>query len=605
MTGVLEPGEEAAAPASRRAVHEPAPKPWAALAVALIAGVGLFALAVRSLYVGQGQSYDSLLYARSLWGIGHGVWHNPAYGTHAFGIHANVVLLLLAPLTWLLPAALVLAAAQATAFAATLSVVARRAGPDALLAVALAVLSPLLMNPWLFDLRPGPLAVPLLAAALLRLRARGALDLRVGLLVIGATLVREEFAVVAAAGLVLAPLGRRDLALRIAVGAGLLAYMALYWFVLRDLFSGGAAARADQAAVDLVAGGEGAVTYRIALAAALAASGGGLVWLGWRWLGAALPGIGVAVLLAKQPEHALSFHYTMFAAPGLLVALVDGLGRLRERTARAGGGRAAWVAGAVLLALAATHAFGALPGGRRFQADAFGFDADARGWQRAVHEEVARWPEHEGALAPGPFAAAAADRPTIYSVETATRHVAEQNEAPPGLAVALLPTHEWERLGRWLVHRGGWQLEGLVADRFALLRAGSIGDPNPLLAGAPETAPPCAGPPDAVWPAAGLAACRVTTPDGERVALLRVGSASGEARALAVELLRDGQVAPARILHGLVNPAQVPARRWVWLELPVEPQEGDRIRVVDDLGRTAPAMDPERPDAPAVEAPTL
>ncbi len=576
-------------------MREAYPSARLARLLAIAAGVGVFSLALRSIYIGQGQSYDTLLYARSLWGMAHGHWFNPAYGTHVFGIHANVALLPLAPLTWLLPAAVVLAAAQAVALTATLDAVARHARHTAITAVGLATLSPLVLNPWLFDLRPGLLAIPLLTGALLRLRAHGTLDARAIALCAAAALVREEFAVVAAAGVTLAPGLRSQLGRRAGVAAVLLAYMAVYWFFLRDAFSGGAGARADQAASDLLAASQGAWAYRAQLAAALAATGGGVIWLGWRWLGAALPGLGLAVLLAKQPEHALSFHYTMFAAPGLLVALVDGLERVRHARA---------TLAALGVAVATSLAFGSIPGGARFQADAFGFAAEARPWQGEVHDVLASWPPHEGALAPGAFSASVADRETIYSMETATRHVAEHAEPPPGLAVALLPAHEWNRLGRWLVHRGGFQLERIVAGRFALLRAGRIDAPNPMLASMPETPLPCPEP-TVVWPAAGLAACRVATPDGERVALLRIGSPSAPGRALALEVVRDNQPIPAAIAHGLINPSQLPERRWTWLELPTGPQAGDRIRLLDGDGRVAPALDPTQPSAPPLESAPL
>ncbi len=75
---------------------------WLLVAATALAGCGTLLWMTHTLtWVGQAQSYDTMLYARSLWGAGHGHWHNPIVGTHALAIHGHFLALPLAPLTHL------------------------------------------------------------------------------------------------------------------------------------------------------------------------------------------------------------------------------------------------------------------------------------------------------------------------------------------------------------------------------------------------------------------------------------------------------------------------------------------------------------------------
>lgn len=491
-----------------------------ALVALLIAGAA-FALLWHGLVHGRAQSYDSMLYARSLWGIARGEAFNPVYGMHAFGIHAQWVLYLLAPLARVWEPASVLAGAQSlawgvTAGAATHALARHDRGntwPSAALAGMLIALAPLVANPFLFDLRPDVLAVPLLTLGLLRARTRQCIDAGVVAWLVAALLVREEFAIVAGAALVLAPVGslwradaaraarRRDAIRRLAGAAAFALYLGIYWFVLRDAFAGEFAdARADQAASDLFAA-EGAWGYRVALLAAAFGTLGGATLLGWRWLGTALPGMILVLLLAKLPEHALNFHYAMFAAPGLIVAAVDGWSRAPS------GLRGAHIG----LSVAASLAFAAYPGAQRFQADAFGFDAAARAWHRDVHEAVGAFPADAGVALPGAFGARAADRSSIYSMET-LRSALRSGEVPPDLDVVVLPAHEWQSLGYWLVHRAHWHRVEYLAQRFVVLERAEATATNPHLA---PSGLACA--PIGAWPDVGVDLC-ATRSSGVRLA---------------------------------------------------------------------------------------
>ena len=549
------------------------------------AALGLLVLALRSLYVGMGQSYDSLLYARSLWGIAHDAWFNPAYGTHAFGIHLNLGLLPLAPFARVVPAAVVLAFAQAAAFGGTLALFVRAVGATkgvawAGAAAALFLLSPLVVNPFVFDLRPGVVGVPLVFAGLLRLRRTGTVDAGVVAWLLAAAMVREEFALLGAAGLALAPLPRQGLRRRLLVAAGLCAYFAAYWFGIRPLLAGGE--RADDAAAALFAGDTAAWTYRLQLALALAATLGAWCWRGWRWAGAALPGVGLVLVLAKLPEHALSFHYAMFAAPGLLMAAVDGF----DRPTRAP--RAA-LAASLSIALAATLAFGAVPGGARFQADAFGFDAEASEWMGEVHATLDTIPRDAGVALPGPFAARFADRDAIYSMETLHAAIRRDGQAPADLDVAVLATHDWPTLGRWLVHHAAFQRVVVIADRFVVLQRGAPGSVNPMLGASAAASPPCATP-EVAWLAVGLAGCRTSA--GDAFVVVRIREADGPVPPLALERgAPPSDWAPLWLESGLVHPGQLPVGGWAIAPAAPPLSTGDALRLVDPSGREVPAAD--------------
>src|SRR5262249_8403901 len=147
----------------------------------------------RSLYIGQAQSFDTLLYARSLWGLAHGDPINPVVGVHALSVHAHFGNLLLIPFARCFPSAAVLIAAQTSCLFAMVFLTARRGGAlcsestllassssssstrsrlafGALGAVVVGLLvtagSPLVLNPFLFDVRPDFLGLPIAVWAL-------------------------------------------------------------------------------------------------------------------------------------------------------------------------------------------------------------------------------------------------------------------------------------------------------------------------------------------------------------------------------------------------------------------------------------------------------
>lgn len=541
---------------------------WLPAVAGVALGVALALLLARLFTVGMAQSYDTTLYGRSLWGIAHGSGHNPVYGTHWLGIHANWVLVLLAPLTWVFSSATVLVAAQSIAFgtAASLIVAAARdaeGGTSRLGSVAVTcwslalVASPLLVNPFLFDARPDLIAVPFMLAGLLRVERTGGWDRRALLWLICSALVREEFAVIGAGCIVLGP-GARGWGWRqrVAAAAGLVAYFALYWFVVRGHFSEFAADRADQAAGDLFAGGgEGVSVFRLHLLVATAAVGGGLALRGFRWLPAAVPGLVFVAISTKLATFALNFHYPMFAAPVLVVAAIAGVRALSTNPRFL---RIVWAS--TVLAVVAGATFGAYPGGERFQSEHFGYEESAQPWQRECHALLGSVPPDAGAAMPAMFGPRFADREHIWSIETLHRHLleAEPSTVPTEIEWIALDNNRFATLGRVLVNQQGFQLVGIAAGRIALLRRSSGGVP-PVLS-IPGRNVAC-GHQAVSWEEAGLALCDIVRDESGRVraTITRVGPPpAGAPIPTAVVLEVNGQPTILDAFFGLLDPTTIP-----------------------------------------------
>lgn len=586
--------------------------------------VSLGLLLSRLFEVGMAHTYDTLLYGRSLWGVAFAEPFNTAYGTHWLGVHANFVLYPLAPLARVMEPWRVLVWAQSVAFGATIALIVvaalravRPAGDGELgsrsrvvpawLVVVWAVVAvggaPLLLNPFLFDARPDLIGVPLLLAAFLRVERRSGWDGAALAFVVAAALVREELAVMGAAGMIgfVAPRSdasrpapqtwgwlRRGLAAAALVGA-----FAFYWFVVRSSLSDAySAERAGRAATDLFGGATGEVgPYRVQLALAALSFGGGVALLGWRWLLAAVPGLAFVALATKQPENALNFHYALLAAPALAAASVSGLrvllgassGRVSaaavpqlEGDSRVGAPSSrkslVVVGGAVAVGLAATIAWGAHPLGARFQDAHFGFDAEAREWTAEVHTLLERIPQDEGAAVAPMFAAPFADRRDAWSLETLQRHLVEHEAPPEGVRWVAIENIRFATLGRVLVMQHGFTLEGVAAGRIALLRAPAGGTrvPGVLEAAADPECVHVA----AEFPGVGIRVCDVARV-GERVAA--VAQRVDEARTPPLALVLEVGGAPVNLeaWYGMFDLATLPVGRSVQLRTP------DRVRAPD------------------------
>lgn len=593
----------------------------AALSVALgvAAAVWLHGLLARVVTDGMTQSYDTLLYARSLWGIAHGEPMNPVYGTHWLAVHANGVMALTAPLAHAMPAWRVLLLGHALAFGATVALTLRACmaaaraptatsppwlgGLAAVWALTLVAAAPV-VNPFFFDARPDLVAAPLLLAALLRASSRGGWDGWAYAALVAAGMVREEFAAIGAASLVLSPPRADrgwDLRRRLLFALPLLAWFAAYWFAVRPgLLDGYGGARANQAVADLFAPtSPGAHRYRLGLTVALLGFGGGFALRGWRWLGPALPGLAFVALTTKQASDALNFHYLMFAAPALIAAAVHGLRSARETTSVRTFAAALALATALGAALSATYA--AHPWGARFQAQNFAADPDDAQWLAECHAALDGIPSDEGVAVVGLFGAPFADRADVWSLETLTAHLREHGSVPDEVRWVVLDNNRFATVGRVLVTRAGFRIVRIAAGRIGVFhRPSSLDSPPPILS-ALELAP-CTRR-VAEWPDAGIAVCDVAPrADGRLEATVtRYRPRQSGAPPLALTVEVDGNGTPLLALDGLIDPATLPLGgtvRAVTTHRVAHPEP--RIHVQDLYGRSYAA---ETPDGPVLGVP--
>ncbi|MCB9519969.1 MAG: DUF2079 domain-containing protein [Myxococcales bacterium] len=551
---------------------------WAAHLAAIGATAAMYALLWRLVFAGWAHSYDSAIYTRSLWGMAHGHLYNPMVELHSLSIHGNFLLFALAPIAWFLHPAQVLALAQSLAFGATVWLVAddaqrvavaRRRDPwfvvsAALLAgIATTIGAPVVLNPFLFDVRPDLIAVPLLTAGLLRARRAAAFDrFSVGLM-LAALLVREETMMVIVGAMTLAPMPRpwtHQLRLRLGVAAAAVGWWALYWFGFRQWIGDGsyeiaqnvASAFGDETHLGLGA----TAAYKLEIIAAALIGGGGLTALGWRWLGPAIPGLLFLLLSSRMQPLILNFHYVLFATPGVLVAFADGWQRLIQQRWRSA--RPTLAVAACVVAAYATSS--AAPGGGRFRAGNFYLGLDT---QEAIveldqlaeaHALIASIPSAVGVAAPHELAAPIADRDLIMPFATYATRVTP-DAAPPGVDWVAVPRSAWASTGRTLVEWHDFRLVGTAANKLALLTR----DPA-VAAQVPAVDVDCSAPLGS-WPSLGLELCaarRLT--DGRVAAAIRRTESVDTANTplVVAVVIPDGAADFARCVDGLVSPGHLP-----------------------------------------------
>lgn len=419
-----------------------------ALVLAALSSVPVAWALWASIYQGQTHSFDAMLYARSLWGVANDAPHNSVVGVHAMAIHGHFGLYLLAPFTWAFRAVDVLLVAQvATYFLCNLLVVtaamqvwrAPETAPDeqvdlkdnqrfpavigACMALFLAA-NPLWTNPFTFDVRPDMLGALPIVYGTLRLWKCGLGD-RLGLVaLLSSVLMREEFAMLVVATLMLWPSRpwsqhRRE---RLVGSAIALGYWAFYWFALRQWFGGEMAeARVQGAATTLLGGTTGFVMdfarnlgWKLETFLAWALGGGGLALVGWRFLGGTLPGLSMVLAMNRMANKVITFHYAIFGSAALPVAMLEGARRLC--TLPAAHRRAALVTGMVLSIAIGFLSIPAWPGQRR---EPIYVNADAAGAAGMANlaPALACIPDDVGLVVPYHFAAPRADREHLYRAD--------------------------------------------------------------------------------------------------------------------------------------------------------------------------------------------
>lgn len=521
------------------------------------------ALLQRGIFSGQAQSFDLMLYARSLWGVAHGTLWNPVLDEPVFVVHMQLMLWPLAPWLRWFRAADVLVCAQAAAYGVSIALLTAafvrewprtHPGERALVGLVVACVfglgSPLWSNPVLFDARPEVLGVPCLTWALLRAVRAGGVD-RVGLLALfAASAAREEFALASGMALWLLPVRSER------VRRGLWGLLFCSYFVAVYLFAHrGLASQQLHLAADELSASE-RIAYKSAWLCVALATGGGLALRGFRWLGAALPGALFVLGSSWLAREQLSLHYGMFAVPALSAAAYAGYRRVLTQA------RAPLQLGLHAAIAAACYLFAsAWPGGALFARDYFDVSGPPlmaasyrqhSAWLRDVHATLARIPAERALLVPYMFGAPLADRPVIRSFE---RDGASQAQHPSVDTVALL-RKDWFRYAPPL-RRQGFELSALSGTNLAVL---SRLDPAMDLRTA-AVAARC----DAValrWPAAGLGLCNIWLGEDGRVnaVFVRLGAADASAGEVVASVTGDHTSEQLELwpLDGLVRWSELP-----------------------------------------------
>ena len=556
----------------------------AAITTGVVCAMFVAILLLHLLRSGWAHTFDAAIYTRSLWGVANGDLHNPLVDLHVLSIHFNLVLYALAPFTRIAHPLDVLIVAQAAAFGATVGLaadacvrIAWRRGADTLALVALpvfvaglAMCTPMVANPFLFDVRPDLIGVPLILAGLLRAERRGDHDVGSLAWMLSALLVREEYMMVIVGAMLTTPFGRGLLdrwRLRL-VGVGLaVGWWATFWFGIRRWIGDGSYDKAQEVGTDFldVAMNDALsvaemVGYKVELLVVFAAAMGGLALLGWRHIGTSGPGLLFLLVSVRMQDLVLNFHYVLFVTPGLVAAGVAGYRRFAPLTARH-----RWLPFAVVVTATATFAFSsALPGGGRFRAENFALmlndktpiSPDDRVDLQAMHALVATVPPDVPAAVHWELAAPVSDRATILSSQQVFESLDEGEVLDDALAAITVPRARWGSLAAVLVRDRGFRLAGVAADRLALL----VRDDEPVrLDDAPER---CDAPPLS-WPDVGLAACRIdVASDGAvQVVLQRIDGAEVPSTTWLLARPSDappGGGEPLLLAGGLVAPHQVP-----------------------------------------------
>jgi len=586
------------------------------LSVCVALTVALLWYLHRLTFVGQTLSYDTLIYARSLWGLGHGDPNNPVLGVHALALHGNFTSIPLAPLTQVVEPAVILIVVQALAFGATLAMVAMSLkhrdlslGYKLWMLAVVVIGTPMLLNPFLFDARPDVVAIPFALAGLLRVQRRGGFDLWAIVWLTLAALTREEFAIVMAAALVFPPPGLANNWTRVrrwAVAACAGVYFLFYWFGVRS-WLGHSDVYGDSNAMFQLSemGSTEFISNKIILLVVFLCSAGALAVVGWRWLGAALPGLAFLLAITWIHEEVLTFHYSAFVAPALIVAASDGLRRVNGPKIRL----YALASGAI--AIISFLVAGAAPGGGQYRAEFP--DIEVTSWLppriesrnpaiASARELLATVDKDEGIAVPYMIAADLADRSVIWTIDRFRNYLRTEDSLPQGVGTVALLEADWDALGRYLVTRYGFKLIDWRPGTIALLRTGT----DTAVSASLFSAPACEAA-LAYWPTAGLALCQAEQrEDGSwRVLVGRAPSPDLLAPTAWLALIgADSEPTTLLPFRGLVMLEDLPPAATVWLESANRHAEDSPVIVLlNGEGQEVLGVIPGAEDTPLAEIP--
>jgi uncharacterized membrane protein len=370
------------------------------------------ALSLLQYETGHNASFDLALYARSLWGIAHGVPFNPLRDQHALALHSHGILYLLAPLTKLASPVYLLLTLQAISLGGAglllYAISKRRLGSQPIAAcVALSYFFyPVAANTALFDMHPKTLAMMPILCVLdgLDRNPETVRSLwKAGAWMLLCFACREDIAIC------FGVIGVYWLLVLRRVRAGLLlvilsaAFFLLYELVVRPALG------ADFASMQAHFGAlnAAAVLNQADIAYILLLLGGFafLPLLGPRFaIGATVP-IAINILSNFAQTNAIRSHYAFLALPFLALGAVYGLSRLD------GSPKLQPIAAVgMVVAAVGVGVFGSVgPGGRSFDSNRFAHSETSRAAQTCI-EAI---PPEAGVYAPVQWAAHLADRPVI------------------------------------------------------------------------------------------------------------------------------------------------------------------------------------------------
>jgi uncharacterized membrane protein len=467
----------------------------------LLAG-GFFALIAELLLNGWAHSFDSAIYIRNLWGLSHGDSFNPIVGFEALSVHFNLVMVPLAWISRVIPAWIVMSLTVSLSFTATYFLSAWHAaravaktGADRSSLIGVVILwsmllacAPMVANPFIFDVRPDVIGVPLIAGALFRARRTKTWDWTSIVCMVLAIAVREEFAFVVAAAAALSPWNhrsRQQQLRRLGLALFAIGWIAGYWYVIRPWMNDGSFDRAHQVASAFVDDGSELsllriLGYKFEIVVTFCFGVGGLALFGWRWLGAALPGLVLALATSRMQPLVLNFHYIMFCTPGLVVASVDGLERVAPWISRQSIRRSSAVLLALVTASIAIYSTSsAIPFGGRFRQQNFAVAADedsplTESQQNRLLSILAgvrhRLAPTDGIVLPYGLSGSFAWRRTILMWEAVAESLRDGEPWPDGVDMVVLPRSDWGAFAEPLTHSHGYTLVELIEPDAAILQ---------------------------------------------------------------------------------------------------------------------------------------
>lgn len=371
--------------------------PWLWVSILLglaLAFVAAYMAILRFRCLGN-DNYDIAFYTRVVWGLAHGDRVNSIVGAHDLGLHFMPVMVLFAPLSYLVSIPHMLLVAQALALGGVVPLL-YRAGvhvthrPWVGLAMGLAwCLHPSVLHIGSTEFHPGSLALPALVASFTALHLKRDLE-GVALLAV-ALMTREDVGlVVAGVGAILAlEPGRRRLGAALAAGG--LAWFLGYVLLVQPMFL---PVRGSMEAHFAGLGHSGpeilaSVFTRPGLVLSRITSCADLIYVPWllmtlggvcvlapRWLVPAVPVVAVNLISSFPAAVDPTTHYVTLALPSIFFASVLALDRLQRWSL---GGKRVMLLATLVVLLASLRAHvsqGATPLSLTFQRYPYVMDRD-------------------------------------------------------------------------------------------------------------------------------------------------------------------------------------------------------------------------------------